>query len=302
MKVSIRFGGRFVATTNEGLYKGSTTGNDEIMQENVLARLHSSLPSLSPALIRIAEYVLKDPKQVIYQTITEVADGSQASEASVLRFCRDIGFSSFQRFKLSLGIELSANQSSPPKRTTSGDLLDETISTAISALERTRELLDRAALDIAVKEILKARSIDLYGLGGSANIARYAHYSFVRLGLISRVFDDPHLAVMSAVSLGPKQVAIAISESGSSKNTISLLKTARTAGAFTIAITSHIRSPIVSVAHNVPCGVSHRHTDHARPILPNSRTVPDRRRSRRLDCQTRSRCEGSDAAQCRSGH
>ncbi|TIP78927.1 MAG: MurR/RpiR family transcriptional regulator, partial [Mesorhizobium sp.] len=77
------------------------------MQEKILARLRSSQPSLSPALLRISEYVLNDPAKVVNQTITEVADGSGSSEASVLRFCRDIKFSSFQRFKLALGIELS---------------------------------------------------------------------------------------------------------------------------------------------------------------------------------------------------
>ncbi|MER8536838.1 MurR/RpiR family transcriptional regulator [Mesorhizobium sp. M0644] len=220
------------------------------MQENILARLRSSQPSLSPALLRISEYVLKDPAKVVHQTITEVADGSGSSEASVLRFCRDIKFSSFQRFKLALGIELSTNQTirhaSP-----SGDIIDDTLSMAVTALNQTKDLLNQAALELAVKHIIRAKSIDLYGLGGSANVARYAHYLFIRSGLMSRVLDDPHLAVMSAVNLGPKHVALAISESGSSKDTINSLMAAKAAGAFTIAITCHIRSPIAAKADAV---------------------------------------------------
>ncbi|TIW51162.1 MAG: SIS domain-containing protein, partial [Mesorhizobium sp.] len=65
------------------------------------------------------------------------------------------------------------------------------------------------------------------------------------------MLDDPHLAVMSAVNLGPKQVALAISESGSSKDTINSLMAAKAAGAFTIAITCHIRSPIAANADAV---------------------------------------------------
>ncbi|RWH51660.1 MAG: MurR/RpiR family transcriptional regulator [Mesorhizobium sp.] len=220
------------------------------MQEKILARLRSSQPSLSPALLRISEYVLNDPAKVVNQTITEVADGSGSSEASVLRFCRDIKFSSFQRFKLALGIELSTHQTirhaSP-----SGDVIDDTLSTAITALKQTKDLLNHAALELAAKQIIRAKSIDLYGFGGSANVARYAHYLFVRFGLVSRVLEDPHLAVMSAVNLGPKQVALAISESGSSKDTINSLMAAKAAGAFTIAITCHIRSPIAANADAV---------------------------------------------------
>ncbi|TIO06941.1 MAG: MurR/RpiR family transcriptional regulator, partial [Mesorhizobium sp.] len=111
------------------------------MQEKILARLRSSQPSLSPALLRISEYVLNDPAKVVNQTITEVADGSGSSEASVLRFCRDIKFSSFQRFKLALGIELSTHQTirhaSP-----SGDVIDDTLSTAITIKPRELELGD----------------------------------------------------------------------------------------------------------------------------------------------------------------
>ncbi|MBA1142322.1 MULTISPECIES: MurR/RpiR family transcriptional regulator [Mesorhizobium] len=225
------------------------------MQENVIARLRSSQPSLSPALLRIGEYVLKDPSVVVNQTITEVADGAGASEASVLRFCRDIGFTSFQRFKLALGIELSSGRAKEV-RTPSGDIVEDALSEVITALTRTGDLLDRSQLSSAAKHIVKATSIDLYGVAGSASVARYAHYSFTRLGLISRVLDDPHLAIMSAVGLGPKQVAIAISESGSTKETINAIVAAKATGAFTIAITSHIRSPIVAHANAVLASAS----------------------------------------------
>jgi DNA-binding MurR/RpiR family transcriptional regulator len=61
------------------------------------------------------------------------------------------------------------------------------------------------------------------------------------------MFNDPNLAVMSAVGLGPKDVAIGISVSGSTKSTAGALKAAKTAGAYTIAMTNHIRSPLTSI-------------------------------------------------------
>ena len=188
------------------------------MQKNVLARLRSIKPSLSPTLLRIAVYVLKRPEDVIYQTITEVADQSSSNEASVLRFCRSLGFSSFQRFKMALAMELTANRAAPPTKPTS-DVVEKSFASAMATLQHTKELLDRADAETVAKRLAKARSIDLYALGASSNVARYAVYRFICLGLTSRMFDDPNLAVMSAVRLGEKDVAIAISASGSTKDT-----------------------------------------------------------------------------------
>jgi RpiR family transcriptional regulator, carbohydrate utilization regulator len=236
------------------------------MQTSVMARLRSTKPDLTPVLQRIADNVISDPAVVVHQTITEVADASGSSEASVLRLCRDLGFSSFQRFKLALGIELSGNRAAQPPSPT-GDVIEDCLAAGISSLQQTRELLDRPTLEKVAKKLVQAKSIDVIGLGGSANAANYINFRFISLGLTSRVFSDPHLAVMSAVGLDSSRVAIGISESGSSKDTVNALRAAKAAGAFTVALTCHVRSPIAGIADAVLASASHE-TPLTRGAMP----------------------------------
>jgi len=109
-------------------------------------------------------------------------------------------------------------------------------------------MLDRVSLGKVSKRLVQSRSIDITGLGGSAIAANYANFKFVSLGLTVRVFNDPHLAVMSAIALDSTKTAIGFSESGSTKDTIRALEVAKEAGAFTVAVTCHLRSPIAKIA------------------------------------------------------
>lgn len=219
-----------------------------VMQENVLTRLRSGRESLSPTLQRIAEYVLKHPDDVVYQTITEIGNKSRASEASVMRFCRDLDFVSFQHFKIALATELSAKRAmSPRKPSLSGKLVENNVAEAVTASHETASLIDQSLMNAVAKRLVKARCIDVYGLGASGIAARYAVYRFIRLGLTARVFGDPHFAMMGAVQLGKRDAAIGISNSGSTKDTIDTLQVAKASGAFTLAITNRIGSPLTEV-------------------------------------------------------
>ena len=59
---------------------------------------------------------------------------------------------------------------------------------------------------------------------------------------------DPHLQAMSAATLGPQDVAVGISHSGSTKDVVDSVSRAKAAGATVICITHHARSPITRVA------------------------------------------------------
>ena len=61
-----------------------------------LSRLRAEQPHLTPALRRLAEVVLASPQEVIYQSVTELAELAEVGEASVIRLCRDLGFKGFQ--------------------------------------------------------------------------------------------------------------------------------------------------------------------------------------------------------------
>ena len=231
-----------------------------MMRSGVLPRLRSSLPHLTPALRRIAAYALDDPEKVIFQTVTELAAGSTSSEGSVIRFCQELGFGGLQDFKLALAVDL-ASPALPngllPAPADTDALKKRALEFMIAGLEETDRLLDAAAVDEAADRILAAKRIDIYGVGASGMTATYLDLKLMRLGLPTKAVVDPHLAAISAVTLDAQSVAIAISSSGSTKDTIQAVDIAHSAGAFVIAVVNRPLSPIAKRADCVLLGSSH---------------------------------------------
>jgi DNA-binding MurR/RpiR family transcriptional regulator len=73
----------------------------------------------------------------------------------------------------------------------------------------------------------------------------------LRAGLNAHAIRDITLAHEVANGLTTSSAAIAISESGVTANTIDFLRVARSTGAFTLAITCNIRSPLAKQADAV---------------------------------------------------
>lgn len=222
------------------------------MAPNVLVQLETNGGSLTPALARIADYVRANPKQVMYQTVTELGDRSGASESSVIRFCRDLGFNSYAEFKMALAIEVT--QSQPPRGPSAESedgSINATAKVGVEALESTATLLDAALVQDVVQRIAAAERIILFGVGASAIVARYAAYKFIRLGLNAEAQDDPHLAAMVAAKLTARDMAFAVSSSGSTIDTVRAAELAKISGARIVAITNRKRSPLSKVADAV---------------------------------------------------
>ena len=104
--------------------------------------------------------------------------------------------------------------------------------------------------------IFNARQRDLYGIGGSAQIARDVSHKFLRIGVRTSVFDDAHMMLMSAALLGEGDVAVAFSHSGTTTAVIEPLELARRRGARTVALTNYATSPLASTADVVLCSTA----------------------------------------------
>src|SRR5690606_36180474 len=225
----------------------------------LLTRLRASLDDLSPVQRRVAQYVLEHPDATIYHSVTELSEATSSSEGSIIRFCQDLGFSGFQEFKLTLAVELD-----PPSRTqrtlggsgaasrsgpagtgadgaTSADdgpaenLMARLATNASAALLDTANLFELEAFQTVARRLAAAEHVDIYGVGASGVVAQYFAYKLLRLGVKAHAFTDMHLGSMSAANLGARAVALGVSSSGSTLDTLQALRTAKEAGAFTVA-------------------------------------------------------------------
>lgn len=216
------------------------------MAQALIASLRSEAGSMSPALARVAEAVLAQPETALYQSITELAEASGSSEASVMRFCRDQGFSGFQDFKLALAKELANDErdrdGAPPT-----DDIQRLVETAVIALRETERLIVREDITKAAERLLGAQAVDCFGAAASAVTAQYLAYKLTRIGKMSRAVGDAHLAAMAAGTSGKGSVHVVISSSGSTTDAVGIAKLAKSHGAFVLGISNRSKSPLAAV-------------------------------------------------------
>ncbi|HEU0193848.1 MAG TPA: MurR/RpiR family transcriptional regulator [Streptosporangiaceae bacterium] len=219
-------------------------------------RVRALLPSLAPAERRVAHRLIHAPEEVAASTITELAQACGTSETTVIRFCRAIGFTGYPELRLTLANEAGRAQG-VGGRVVGGDIgRDDSLSDIVEkiayadarAVEETAGQLDVKALHDVVTAIVDARRVDIYGVGAGAFVAMDFQQKLHRIGRVSYAWSDAHIMLTSAAVLEPGDVAIGISHSGSTIDTIDALSQAGRRGAVTVALTSFPRSPIAEVS------------------------------------------------------
>ncbi|MFF4764372.1 MurR/RpiR family transcriptional regulator [Streptomyces sp. NPDC001292] len=229
----------------------------------VLVRLRGLLPSLSAKEQAIAEVVLEDPAGIVQLSISQVARRAKVSDTSVTRFCRRLGLTGYPELRLALAAAVQYARSGWRLRVgMRGDIEpDDTAAEVIvkmahadaGAIQDSVEQLDAAALDAASRLLARARRIEVYGVGSSGLVAADMEYKLQHLGLPCSAFSDVHRALMNAAHLRPGDVAVGISHSGRTQETLDPLREAALRGATTLAFTNDSGSPITALADLVLC-------------------------------------------------
>jgi DNA-binding MurR/RpiR family transcriptional regulator len=224
-----------------------------------LVRIRSLLPGLARAEQRVAQVVLSSPAAVAHRSITEVADSAGTSETTVTRFCKAIGVGGYPELRLALAAAtagpLAEQERELGEEIVPGDDLARVARKVAfadaRAIEETAGQLDIETLAAVVDALVGARRVDLYGVGVSGLVAADFHHKLSRIGRLSLVWNDPHAALTAAAMLRSGDVAIGISHTGSTADTIDFLAEAARHGATTVALTNYPRSAVAEVAQHV---------------------------------------------------
>jgi DNA-binding MurR/RpiR family transcriptional regulator len=122
--------------------------------------------------------------------------------------------------------------------------VQKAINVGLRSLEDTMGILDMAVLEGAIQALCDAGQIALFASGNSIPIAMDLDFRLTKIGLQSRFSMDPTMQEMYATLVSSKDVAMGISHTGSSKDTVHALELAKHHGAHTIGITNHSDSPL----------------------------------------------------------
>ncbi|MDQ0954307.1 DNA-binding MurR/RpiR family transcriptional regulator [Streptomyces phaeochromogenes] len=225
---------------------------------DVTSLIRTELPRLAGSLRKVGELILADPAAVTHSSAAELGRRTGTSQATVTRFCRAIGLDSYQHLLIELAQERGRGEVSDwgsaeigPEISPDDDL--ERVVTVVGsadlrAVQQTIDRMDLDALERAAQAVARARRIDVYGVGGSGAVAQETETRLFRIGCSVRGWNEVHGAATSAALLTPADVAIAISHSGATRETIEPFELAKERGATTVALTSDPRSPLARAA------------------------------------------------------
>ncbi|MEV0563508.1 MurR/RpiR family transcriptional regulator [Dactylosporangium sp. CA-152071] len=251
-----------VSSIPAGALSGQFSGADGfpaiVTGDSVLAKVRAQLPELTGALQRVAELILADPAAAARSTIVELAERSGTSPATVTRFCRALGFVGYAELRLAIAGETGRasrtggwtmdigreiQPTDPLER-----VLGQIMAADTQAMHDTASLLDLTEVERAAEAIARADRVDIYGASGSALVGGEMQFCLHRIGIAAWAWTDVHNGLASAALLKSGDVALGVSHSGQTRETIEMIAEASSRGATTIALTSFPRSPLAEVA------------------------------------------------------
>ncbi len=221
-------------------------------------RIRSRMPQMPAAMTKIAMLLLNQPTAPIDLSITDLAKQAGTSPATVTRFCRLLGYTGYVPFRVAVAADVGRGSALDSWRADVGrafgpeDAPAQVLRTLLMAqtmsLQATADGIDLGQITSIAGAIATCGHLDIYGIGGSGVMAEEMAGRLYRIGIPVHAWPEIHAALASAAILRPGSVALAISNTGRTDETIEALSLARSTGAFTIAITGSANSPLAALA------------------------------------------------------
>lgn len=222
--------------------------------KDFLLYVKSLYPSLSQAERKIADFLTCSLKLIPEMTVTELADASKVSEASIVRFSRKLGFSGYYQMKIEIIRDLSRGEvdrifASEPQDVASTK--EKALEIALANIENTYHALDTHELEQSLDLLSRAEGIYFFAAGNTLNVALDASYKLGKLGMRTFCATVPERAIIQARNMRAGDVAFGISHSGGSKMVNLALEIASTKGIPAIALSNYSKSPIAKWCDHV---------------------------------------------------
>ena len=218
----------------------------------LMVKLRFLIPTLPRAEKAVAQALLEKPELICLMTLAELARETDSSDASIIRFCRKMGYSGFSEMKQAFANALNDSSimtvEEIHKEDSVLDNLQKVYKSNMQTLTDTILLADKEAYEEAVQVLLKAKSIHFFGAGDSAAVCQLFYFKFGRLGIPGSAQQDPVMQLMEASNLGPGDVAVIISYEGKSRTVLNAAKVADERVATIICITKMSKSPLLRLS------------------------------------------------------
>ena len=235
------------------------------MGKEIRLKIEAGYGDLRPSEKKAADYVLEHLEELRALTLDQLARRAGVSQPTVMRMIKALGFGGYKEFRYEVVEKLAQKReddAGPFKAmygyALTGEEKPEEIPAKIVATagNMAGEMLKNISPSVfrqVIDTLNRARKIDIYSVENSDVTALDLLAKLLYLGLDCRYFSDSYFQNICAGNLSAGDVAVGISYSGNSRDTVDAVKAARKAGASTIVITNFRDSLITRYADLVLC-------------------------------------------------
>ena len=78
------------------------------VHDTVFENIKNNYDSLHTAEAKVADFIQENPMQALEANVSETAELSGVSDATVVRFCKKIGYAGFYQMKIQLSLDMRA--------------------------------------------------------------------------------------------------------------------------------------------------------------------------------------------------
>ena len=233
---------------------------------SVRDQIFSTYDSLYDAEKKVADYLISHPSEAIEMSVSELAQHCEASQATIVRFCKKIGCKGFHQLKIRMAGEQREQEEQVISNEINLDHMEQSLNNILGSkleeLKATYSNFDPKELREIIDKILQADMIEFAAMGNTIPIALDGTYKFNQLGIkaVSSTIWESQEAFSRI--LKEKDMLFAISASGASKRLLNMVEIAKENQAVTVAITNQAKSPLAEACDYVLLTATREHIFH----------------------------------------
>ena len=228
----------------------------------VLDNLRAKYGELSASEKKIADFIMRDPEGAVNCNVSELANASGTSDATIIRFCKHAGYSGYYELRITLSRELGRIDQAH-KTDNGGDSVSAVLQKYASDILSLARNLDDNMIQKCARILEDCSFVHIVAAGNTTSLANYMGFRLGRLG-IRTTYHTLQEYILNDISMaGEKDIVFAISQSGTSKTVVKAMELAKSRKLQTMAVVGYRNSPVSRLAdYLLPAIVTEQYFDY----------------------------------------
>ncbi|MFZ0611158.1 MAG: MurR/RpiR family transcriptional regulator [Desulfobacterales bacterium] len=222
----------------------------------VIKGIVTRINTLTPKGKILGSYIIQNPRKAVFMTTRELSDACGVSEATVVRFVGQLGYSGYGEFLQALrdfvdsGLTLPDRVDLPGMKGPGSDLLHRVVFEEMNNLRQFYETIDMKVLDRIVEHLRDSATVYVIGSRVSYTFAYYLGWSLTKVRRGVHILKGSDSTAIDWLTNAPENsLVVLVTTSRYPNELIKLGKVARRLQHSLLVITDNTLCPVIPFAH-----------------------------------------------------